>query len=77
LVVLLKVAPDRQNVAALQRAITGRESVRIDGRHAYVVYPDGIGRSRLTTALTEKILGTRATARNWNTVLKLGALVGA
>ena len=29
---------------------------------------------RLTSALIEKKLGTRATARNWNTVLKLDAL---
>ncbi len=76
LLVLLKEAPDRENVAALQRAITGREVVRAKGRHAYVVYPDGIGRSKLTSALFEKKLGTRGTGRNWNTVLKLGALAG-
>jgi uncharacterized protein (DUF1697 family) len=35
---------------------------------------DGIGRSRLTSALIEKKLGTRGTGRNWNTVLKLAAL---
>jgi hypothetical protein len=34
-----------------------------------------MGRSRLTTALIEKTLGTRGTGRNWNTVLKLQALV--
>jgi uncharacterized protein (DUF1697 family) len=38
------------------------------------VYPDGIGTSRLTNALIEKRLGTRDTARTWNTVLKLDAL---
>jgi uncharacterized protein (DUF1697 family) len=38
------------------------------------VYPEGVGSSRLTTALIEKKLGTRGTARNWNTVLKLGAM---
>jgi uncharacterized protein (DUF1697 family) len=74
LVVLLKDAPAAGAVAALQAAISGREVVRAGGRHAYVVYPDGVGRSRLTMALIEKKLGTRGTARNWNTVLKLGAL---
>jgi len=39
-----------------------------------MVYPDGIGRSRLTSAVIENKLGTRGTARNWNTVLKLAAL---
>ena len=70
----LKDAPDRAAVTALQKAIVGREVVRAVGRHAYVVYPDGIGRSKLTSALVEKKLGTRGTGRNWNTVLKLQAL---
>jgi uncharacterized protein (DUF1697 family) len=73
-VMFLKQAPDRSGVTALQAAITGRETVRTDGKHAYIVYPDGIGRSRLTGTLIEKKLGTRGTARNWNTVLKLRAL---
>jgi uncharacterized protein (DUF1697 family) len=70
----LKEASNRAGVAALQAAITGREIVRVKGRQAYIVYPDGIGRSRLTIALIEKKLGTRGTGRNWNTVLKLGAV---
>jgi uncharacterized protein (DUF1697 family) len=74
LVVFLKEAPRPEDVTALQSSITGREVVRAKGRHAYVVYPDGIGRSRLTSALVERKLGTRGTGRNWNTVLKLGAL---
>jgi uncharacterized protein (DUF1697 family) len=74
LVMALKDAPDRAAVAALQKRIVGREVVRATGRHAYFVYPDGAGRSRLTTAMIEKTLGTRGTARNWNTVLKLHAL---
>ena len=77
LLMALKGAPDAGAVAALQAAITGREVVRADGRHAYLVYPDGIGRSRLTLALIEKKLGTSGTARNWNTALKLAALAGA
>jgi uncharacterized protein (DUF1697 family) len=74
-VMLLKAAPAAKDVQALQAAITGPEVVRAAGRHAYIVYPNGIGRSRLTNALIEKALGTRGTGRNWNTVLKLSALV--
>src|SRR5262245_7158055 len=70
----LKDAPASAAVTALQKAIVGREVVRAIGRHSYVVYPDGIGRSKLTSALVEKKLGTRGTGRNWNTVLKLQAL---
>ena len=76
LVLALKQTVDRKTVAALQQAIVGREVVQAGGHHAYVVYPDGIGRSRLTSALIEKALGTRTTGRNWNTVLKLDALAG-
>jgi uncharacterized protein (DUF1697 family) len=72
----LKKAPPAKNVAALQAAIRGPEIVRAVGRDLYIVYPDGIGRSKLTTALIESKLGTRGTGRNWNTVLKLAALVG-
>ncbi|HEX7126322.1 MAG TPA: DUF1697 domain-containing protein [Thermodesulfobacteriota bacterium] len=62
---------EAEDVKALEAAIKGRETVRVAGRHAYVVYPDGIGRSKLTTALIEDRLGTRGTGRNWNTVLNL------
>ena len=72
--VILKDDVSAANVVALQKAIVGREVVRATGRCAYIVYPDGIGRSKLTSALIEKKLATRGTARNWNTVLKLGAL---
>ena len=76
-VVCLKDPPSADVVRALQAGIKGREVVRASGRQAYVVYPDGIGTSRLTMAVLEKKLGTRGTGRNWNTVLKLHALAGA
>lgn len=72
--VALKAEPDRAAVTALQKSIAGRELVRAAGRCAYVFYPDGIGRSRVTSARIEKALGSRGTARNWNTVLKLAAV---
>lgn len=72
----LKGPPERAAVAALQDAIVGREIVKAKGQQAYIVFPDGQGRSRLTTVLIEKKLGTRATGRNWNTVLKLDAMAG-
>jgi len=70
----LRDAPSAAQVKALQASIKGRETVRARGKHAYFVYPDGQGRSTLTIATIEKMLGTRGTARNWNTVLKLGEL---
>ncbi len=73
-VMFLKSAVNLKNVSAAQAAITGRETIRASGRQVYVVYPDGIGRSRVTNVFLEGKLGIRGTARNWNTVLKLAAL---
>jgi uncharacterized protein (DUF1697 family) len=41
-----------------------------------VVFPDGVGTSKLP-ALLDRKLGARGTGRNWNTVLKISALSGA
>jgi uncharacterized protein (DUF1697 family) len=76
-VLFLRDVPRPDDVRALEAAIVGREAVRAKGRQLYVVYTDGIGRSRLTNVLIEKKLNTRSTGRNWNTVLKLAALAGA
>jgi len=70
-VVFLERAPEAENVKALQAAIKGRETLRAGGRHLYIVYPDGMGTSKLTNAVIEKKLAMRGTARNWNTVMKL------
>jgi uncharacterized protein (DUF1697 family) len=77
LIVALKDSPSANAVKALQAAITGRETIRAKGHHAYIVYPDGVGKSKLTTAVIDKHLGTRGTARNWNTTLKIAALAGS
>ncbi len=71
---VMKAAPTAGAVQELQKAIKGREVVKVVGRCAYMVYPDGIGNSRLTGAIVDKKLGTSGTGRNWNTVLKLAAL---
>ncbi|MGI0131872.1 MAG: DUF1697 domain-containing protein [Thermoplasmata archaeon] len=70
-VVVVRSALKPGRVAELERRITGRERIRSGGRHLYIVYPDGIGRSKLTTALIDAGLGVRGTARNWNTVGKI------
>ena len=74
LVLLLEDARSAADVGALQKAVAGPERLYPGTRCAYVTYPEGIGRSRVTNAWLEKGLATRGTARNWNTVLKLAAL---
>ncbi len=74
-VMVLKDRVTAKAVAQLQASVKGREIIRPAGRELYITYPDGIGRSKLTGSLIEKALGTRGTARNWNTLTKLGALL--
>ena len=64
----------KQSADASALVMPGREVARGNGREIYLYYPDGQGTSKLTNAVIEKKLGTRGTARNWNTVLKLAAI---
>ena len=75
LVVFLKGRPDSAKFDALRAAVKGREEVHGGDRCAYITYPDGVGRSKLTISVIESKLGTRGTGRNWNTVLKLAAFL--
>lgn len=76
-VLVLKHAAPPSAWKGLEAIVPRREIVRGRSDHGYVVYPDGLGRSRLTLARIERALGTRGTIRNWNTVAKLGSLLAA
>jgi len=75
LVMPLKAKCDKSALAELVKVIPGREQVKLSGQQLYLVYPDGIGESKLTAALIEKKLGVAGTARNWNTAQKIAALL--
>lgn len=68
LVVFMKDVPDAKDVAAVQAANKGRETLKAIGKHLYVYYPDGVGESKLR-------LPWIGSGRNWNTVLKIVALL--
>jgi uncharacterized protein (DUF1697 family) len=55
----------------IQKAYSGPEEIHIIGQEAFIYYPEGQGRSKLTNTFLEKKLKTVSTARNWNTVLRL------
>jgi uncharacterized protein (DUF1697 family) len=74
LVSFFKAPLDKAKVKEAQAAITGPEIVRCDGRHLYMYYPDGQGQSK-AGIVVGKILKVNGTARNWNTVLKLAAML--
>jgi uncharacterized protein (DUF1697 family) len=74
LLMALKSAPAAAAIKALRDDYKGPETIHVTGRNAYLIYPEGIGRSKLTNMLIERKLGVAGTGRNWNTVLKLAAL---
>lgn len=77
IVLFCREATTPASVKAVQSAIVGREVIRGVGREAFVVYPDGMGRSKLTNTILDRGLKTSCTARNWNTVLKIAAALDA
>ena len=77
LLMCFKDSPRPEAVEALRAAVKGPEVFHVSERRAYIIYPEGVGRSRLTNTLIDAKLGTRSTGRNWNTVLKLDALLRA
>ncbi len=59
----------------LRQSYAGPETYSVIGKEVFLYYPNGIGRSKLTNVLLERMLRTRGTVRNWNTVLKLAAML--
>jgi uncharacterized protein (DUF1697 family) len=47
------------------------EELHLDGRELYIYFPDGQGRSKVSTAAIERMLKVAGTGRNWNSVTKL------
>lgn len=54
---------------------TGPERLHAEGRTLYIDYPENIGESKLDRALAKLKFPAVATARNWNTVGKLRAML--
>lgn len=75
LAVVLKGEPRPEGLKAL-RDCPGPERIEAGERVLYIVYPEGIGRSKLNGAPGWKTLGSPGTGRNWNTVLKLAERLG-
>jgi uncharacterized protein (DUF1697 family) len=73
-VVFLDAEPEAAAVARLDPQRSPPDELSVRGQEIYLHLPHGAGRSKLTTDYFERRLGARATARNWNTVMKLLAL---
>ncbi len=74
-VLFLADQPSPTAEADLRQSYAGPETFSVSGKEVFLYYPSGMGRSKLTNVLLERSLQTRGTARNWNTVLKLAAML--
>jgi uncharacterized protein (DUF1697 family) len=73
--VLFADAPiDPAKAADLDPDALAPETFAIRGREAYLWLPDGVQRSPLAKAMSEKRFGVRLTGRNFRTVEKLASL---
>jgi uncharacterized protein (DUF1697 family) len=63
--------PDPEVVRKLEAACAEPERMAAIGREIYAWHPNGVGRSKLWTALAGKGLGVTVTSRNWTTVTTL------
>ena len=70
---VLERTPDVEAVKALEQKAIGPEQFEIRGRVLYYYAPQGVSNARLHPKI-EKTLNVAATARNWNTVIKLAHL---
>ena len=72
---------DGQPPAAAAKTLAGwdrgPEQAKLAGGVLYIYYPDGMGRTKLTSAILERALGGPGTARNFSTATKLAALCAA
>jgi uncharacterized protein (DUF1697 family) len=66
-------APPNFDTAKADSLAIPSERYHVTSQAIYLHAPDGIGRSKLAAAM-ENLAGVSATARNWNTVVKLLAL---
>jgi uncharacterized protein (DUF1697 family) len=62
-------------VKSVNEALRGPEVFRADGRQLYIVYPDGIGDSKVAKTPGWNTLTGDGTGRNWNTVLKIAKAI--
>jgi uncharacterized protein (DUF1697 family) len=60
--------------AALQAKAADGERVAAAGGALWFHYPEGVGRSKLSPSLIDRLAGSPVTARNWRTALKLAEM---
>jgi uncharacterized protein (DUF1697 family) len=76
-VLFLRDRPGRAELRKLDPERSPSDRFEVKAREIFLHYPNGAGRSKLTTDYFERTLGAVGTARNWKTVLKLKELAAS
>jgi len=76
-VMFLKETPTAECLQNALKIKTAPEELWIDGRQAYIYFPNGMARPKMSWPAIERALKTTGTGRNWNTVTKLFELAQA
>jgi uncharacterized protein (DUF1697 family) len=70
-VIFLRTAPSSGQSAKLAALDTSPEEIFIGVSELYIYYPNGMGKSKLSGPMLEKVLGTTGTARNWRSATNI------
>lgn len=73
-VTFLSESPSKTAVARVDSLDGGPDRFKIVGTVIYLYTPGGYGRTKLSNAVFERILGVQATTRNWRTVIVLAKM---
>jgi uncharacterized protein (DUF1697 family) len=77
MMLLSKATPKPDAVACLQSRAAGGERIVAVEDVLWVHYPGGVGSSKLTPSVLDRLVGSKVTARNWRTVVKLRELASS
>ena len=75
LVMVMKDGIKPGALEALRGFATGDEAVEAASGNLFFWHPDGIGSSKIAEKAQPRLIGV-GTGRNWNTVVKLAAMIG-
>jgi uncharacterized protein (DUF1697 family) len=73
---LSKATPKSGAAEELQSRAAHGERVVLVGDGLWIHYQAGVGKSKLSPALVDRVVGSPVTGRNWRTVLKVNEMVG-
>ncbi len=71
LVTFLSARPPQDKLALIKKYVAASEELVPRGKEIYLYCPNGYGKSKLSNAFLENMLGVVATTRNWKSLQKL------